>query len=302
MLNAGILRSRNGQPARAAVHIGRATLRAGGMIPGRGVLGRVWRAQSEKRGGRPFFVRAGDGTRIAAWFSPAHVEAKDREKRLPVVMSHGWCEIKELHFRRAWRLNAQGHDVVLFDHRGHGRSGGTFVTFGVRERHDLAAVANEAIDQRLINGDRFITFGFSLGAAVVIQHASIDPRVAAVVAMAPYVDFRQAVLSFRDCLAPWIREEWLLPGFERATKEVDFALDEASTLRAIERIEQPMLLIEGGRDRHLPAADHTQKLLPAKTRGRVDVIRIDDAAHGNLCRRTWPELDTAIAKFCGEIE
>lgn len=282
-----------------ATQIGRATLRLGGY-PGRGLLGTAWRAQSRRRGGRSFLVRATDGTRLAAWYSPALAQPRDTPPRLPVLMSHGWCEIKERHFRRAWRLNAQGHDVVLFDHRGHGRSAGKYVTFGVQERHDIVAVANEAIDQGLF-GDRFITLGFSLGGGVVIQHAAIDPRVAAVVALAPFVDFRQAVLSFRDLLAPWMDAEWLLAGVARATQEVHFALDEASAIEAMRQIEAPVLLIEGGRDRHLPACNHTQKLLPAKTRGRVECLCVDHASHVTLCRRAWPDLDTAIARFCSSI-
>ncbi len=281
-----------------ATFFGRATLRLGGY-PGRGIIGTAWRKQSRLRGGRSFHVRSTDGTRLAAWYSPA-LPQPDGVKRLPVLMSHGWCEIKERHFRRAWRLNAQGHDVVLFDHRGHGRSHGKYVTFGVQERHDTAAVADTAIEEGFF-GDRFITMGFSLGAGVVIQHAAIDPRVAGVVAMAPFVDFRAAVLSFRDLFAPWMSTEWLLAGFERATHEVDFDFYEASSIRAMRQIEAPMLLIEGGRDRHLPAIDHTQKLLPAKTRGPVEVLCVDDAGHASLCRGAWPELDTAIARFCAGI-
>lgn len=280
-----------------AVILGRATLRLGGY-PGRGLVGTFFRKRARQKGGHSFHVESHDGTRLAAWFSPA---AEDVPRRLPVVMAHGWCEFKELHFGRARRLNQAGHDVVLFDHRGHGRSKGRFVTFGVSERRDLKAVADTAIAHGLM-GDRFLTVGFSLGGATVLQHAAIDPRVAGVVAMAPFADFRGAVLSFRDRLAPWMQSDWLIRGFERATRECGFELDEASTLAGMGQIEAPVLLIEGGCDRNLPPNRHTRILAPGKTRGILQVHTVEEAGHGSLCRRHWPGLDETMLQFCASLQ
>lgn len=284
-------------PSLIAAHIGRMTLRMG-HYPGRTIFGTFLRKRARQRGGRSFYAYAQDGTRLAGWFSPARADAPSR---LPIVMSHGWCEIKEVHFHQAWRFNALGHDVVLFDHRSHGRSKGQYVTFGVRERHDLTAVVNEAMKRGLIP-ERFITVGFSLGAATVLQHAATDPRVAGVVAFAPFVSFREAILSFRDWLAPWMTNDaWLLRGFEQATRNHGFALEDACTLDAIGRLEAPVLLVEAGRDRNLPPSHHTQKLIPAKTRGSIQVITVPTASHRTLCRQPWPGLSEQVAAFCAEL-
>ena len=291
-----------------ASRLGRMTLRMGNY-PGRSLVGTMLRKKARKLGGRSFYAQAADGTRLAAWFSPAATSGPDaasshsgQPRPLPVVFSHGWCEVKEFHFRQAWLLNQLGHDVILFDHRSHGRSGGRYVTFGVRERYDLTAVVDHAIDQNLIQDRRFITIGFSLGAATVLQHAAIDPRVAGVVAYAPYVDFRQAILSFRDSLAPWMRnDQWLLGGFAQATQQHGFNLDEACTLQAVRSLEAPVLLVEAGRDRNLPPAQHTRKLLAAKTQGPIEVVTIADASHRTLCRRKWPGLTESVVGFCNRV-
>lgn len=305
----GVPRDASPRPSLIAAHVGRMTLRMG-HYPGRSVVGTFLRKQARKRGGRSFYAYAQDGTRLAAWFSPASPEggegadsagAAEGGARLPVILSHGWCETKEFHFRHAWQLNRLGHDVVLFDHRSHGRSGGQYVTFGVRERHDLTAVVNQAMQEQLFDG-RFITLGFSLGAATVLQHAATDERVAGVVAFAPFVNFRQAILSFRDCLAPWMRNDaWLLRGFEHATQKHGFELDDACTLDAIRRLDAPVLLVEAGRDVNLPPRSHTQKLLPAKTRGTIEVITVPEATHRTLCRRPWPGLSERVSAFCAEL-
>ena len=287
--------------------LGRLTLRAGGY-PGRQYVGSVHRHVSRARGGRRFVVRP-DGTddrvELDAWFSPRDPAAPPR---LPVVIAHGLFETKERHFKRAWKLNARGHDVVLFDHRVHGRSKGRHSTFGVQEKFDTKAVIDEAIRRRLIGGlndprgaddtVRVITMGFSLGGGTVLQHAPIDDRVAGVVALAPFCDFRNAIRSFRQTLFPWMNEPWILKGFDVASLEAGFTLDEASALEAVARIKVPVLLVEGGRDPYLPGSDHAQLLSAARAHDEVTLLTIDDATHNTLVHKSWPKLDRAIARFC----
>lgn len=301
-------------PATVARTLGRLTLRAGGY-PGRQYVGTVHRHVSRARGGRRFVVHP-DGTdgrvELDAWFSPRDPAAPPR---LPVVIAHGLFETKERHFKRAWKLNARGHDVVLFDHRVHGRSKGRHCTFGVQEKFDTKAVIDEAVRRRLIGGPsqprdprgpretdpapvRVITMGFSLGGGTVLQHAPIDPRVAGVVALAPFCDLRNAIRSFRQTLAPWMNERWILGGFDAASLEAGFAVDEASALEAVARINVPVLLVEGGRDPYLPGPDHARLLSEARAHDEVTLLTIDEATHNTLVHRTWPKLDRAIARFC----
>ena len=293
-------------PDAVARALGRLTLRAGGY-PGRQYVGTVHRHVSRSRGGRRFVVHP-DGTddrvELDAWFSPRDPAAPPR---LPVVIAHGLFETKERHFKRAWKLNARGHDVVLFDHRVHGRSKGRHSTFGVQEKFDTKAVIDEAIRRRLIGAVgvgpdsdrvRVITMGFSLGGGTVLQHAPIDDRVVGVVALAPFCDFRTAIRSFRQTLVPWMNERWILEGFDAASMEAGFTLDEASALEAVAQINVPVLLVEGGRDPYLPGSDHARLLSEARAHDEVTLLTIDDATHNTLVHKTWPKLDRAIARFC----
>ena len=295
--SAGSQQARRERFAWLATLLAHRTLRFS-AIPGRGLIGWAARRRSRARGGHPFAVRTSDGVKLEAWYSPAS-PGRRNGTRLPVVMSHGWIEVKECHFRRARQLNRQGHDVVLFDHRAHGRSGGRCATFGVREREDLRAVIDEAIDRGLI-GDRMITMGFSMGAATVLGHAAADSRVTAVVAIAPFSNFRTAVDSFRRLLAPWMSRRWLLGGFERATLRAGWNCDEACMLEAINRIKAPILLVEGGCDINLPPAQHTQKLVQARTCGSLEVLHLQRATHVALCRRPWRQFSRALRTFCNE--
>ncbi len=262
---------------------------------------RTWtisrRTLARWHGAESFEVRTIDGLKISALYLPGR---STQSARLPVVFTHGYCETKEFHLFRVWELCQAGHDVILFDQRAHGASGGKYVTFGVRERHDVTAVIDRARELHLVP-DRVITMGFSLGASVMLQHAGSDPRVAGVVALAPFVSGIEAINSFRRMLAPWLKPDEVLAGFEYASREAGFVLDEASTIRAIERLRVPVLMAVGDRDRNLPGDVHSKVLAGAMRQHSCRLIEVRGATHLSLARRLWPELDPQIIDFCGRL-
>lgn len=279
-----------------ASHVAKAVIRGSGF-PGRRLIGTFHRKRSRLEGGRRFTAYAVDGVKLDGWFLP---RCETAPRRTPLVMVHGWMEMKEFHFHPARRLTEQGHDVVLFDHRNHGNSGGNGTTFGVLERYDVQRVIDAAIEGGLIEPP-CVTLGFSLGAATVLQHAPLDERVAGVVAIAPFIDFRTAVESFRLRLTPWMDSPWLQAGFDRASSEHGFAMDEASTLDMVGRLGKPVLMIEGGRDRVLPPTQHTEKLAAAIDPALLERVHVLEANHYSLGRRPWPEVSEAIRAFCDRV-
>ncbi|MEM1109266.1 MAG: alpha/beta fold hydrolase [Planctomycetota bacterium] len=291
-------------PSRLSVALGRLTLSAG-RYPGRKYIGAVHRKVSRERGGQRFTVHRPNDVKLDAWFSPRR---EGTRTRLPIVIAHGLMETKERHFKTAWKMNARGHDVVLFDHRVHGRSTGRRLTFGVEEKRDISAVIDAAASRGLIKPSadasedlKVITMGFSLGGGTVLQHAAIDERVAGVVALAPFADFRGAIESFRRTLVPWMDREWIESGFDAASAEAGFKMDEASAIEALKQIDVPILLAEGGKDPYLPGIDHVHKLADSAAGKNVTIVRIDEANHNTLVHKNWPKLDRAIARFCRDV-
>lgn len=282
--------------SRIARGLGRVTLRAM-RWPGRRWVGARARERSRGRGGRRFKVAGEDGVTLDAWYAPA---ASGTPAKLPVVFCHGYLEVKEMHFALADRLNRRGHDVLLYDHRGHGHSGGPGATFGVKERLDLRHVIDQAAEQGMV-GDQLATMGFSLGAATVLQHAPDDPRVSGVVALAPFTDFRTAIGSFRQMLAPWMNNEWLMRGLDAATREAGFEIDACSTVEAIRRIDVPIMIVEAGKDRSLPPDAHVRPLTEARSDRPVELFSVEDAGHAELVHRNWPKLDAAIDAFLDRL-
>jgi pimeloyl-ACP methyl ester carboxylesterase len=97
-----------------------------------------------------------------------------------IVIAHGFT----LSWQRpdVWRIARRLNDkagVVLFDFRGHGRSGG-LSTLGDREIWDLDVAVAWA---RQLGYQRIVTLGFSMGASVVLRHAGLIGGVAAAVSV-----------------------------------------------------------------------------------------------------------------------
>jgi pimeloyl-ACP methyl ester carboxylesterase len=99
---------------------------------------------------------------------------------LGIVLAHGFTQSWQRHavWVTARRLNKFG-GVVMFDFRGHGRSGGTS-TLGDLEIKDVDVAVAYA---REFGYARIATVGFSMGASIVLRHAGLIGGVDAVVSV-----------------------------------------------------------------------------------------------------------------------
>ena len=118
-------------------------------------------------------LRAADGTSIATrcWLLPEAADAI-------VVVSHGLTANKDdpKVVALAGRLYEVGYEVVAYDSRGHGQSGG-LCTLGKREEQDVAALVEWARTRTR----RVVLVGTSMGAVGVLSYAAKDPALTGVV-------------------------------------------------------------------------------------------------------------------------
>jgi alpha-beta hydrolase superfamily lysophospholipase len=167
-------------------------------------------------------------------------------------------------------LVTEGFRVVQVDLRGHGRSTGDWITYGVVESKDLVQVLDELEKRRLVDGP-VGAMGISYGASVAIEWAGIDPRVKAVVALEPFATFSDAAHDAAPLvLGNW---RWLFSdrdidrAIETAGQLARFDPRAASPLAAITKTKAPVLLIHSRADElvsfhqserlHAAAPDHS---------------------------------------------
>lgn len=178
------------------------------------------------------------------------------------------------------RLSRLGFDVVAYDARAHGSSGGEYSTYGFYEKRDLQRV----LDQLGI--DSATVIGHSLGAAIALQAAAIDPRIRAVVAASTFSDLRTVATERAFYFPSWSIE----PAFKRAESVGEFAVDEVSPVLAAARITVPVLLIHGENDQDTNKA-HSERVF-AELRGPKELLIAKDAGHNDvLSSRVWTDIE-----------
>ncbi|MEJ7729239.1 MAG: alpha/beta fold hydrolase [Polyangiaceae bacterium] len=191
-----------------------------------------------------------------------------------VLVLHGIRSDKLWFIGQAQRVAAEGYRVVLPDLRGHGRSSGEWLSYGVREANDLRRLLDD-LDHRGLVAGRVGVVGTSYGAAIAIQLAGIDPRVRAVVAVAPFSSLHAVVPDYARHYLPGVAalipDAFLSAGVAQAGQLGTFDPNAASPLLAIARTTANVLLIHGQADANIPpshsvvlsvaAPDHTRLIL-----------------------------------------
>ena len=161
--------------------------------------------------------------------------------------------------------------MIAYDSRAHGESEGNACTYGFYEKEDLRRVLDR-VDTKPI-----VVMGFSLGAAVALQAAAVDRRIAAVMAVSPFSDLR-TVGSER---APFFASKGnISDAFKLAEDEGKFRADDVSPMAAAADITAPTLTIHGERDDETPPA-HSRRIFAA-LRGPKRLIVVPNADHDRV--------------------
>jgi pimeloyl-ACP methyl ester carboxylesterase len=183
--------------------------------------------------------------------------------RASVVLVHGFSASgDDPHVSRlADALHESELDVVTYDARGHGASGGE-CTLGDLERHDVAAAVTLARRRT----DRVVLVGASMGAIAVLRHAAADPQVGGVVAVSCPARWRLPK-NARSVLAAGLTRT--SPGRALASRVLRVRIASRWTnaeppLALVPRLRAPLALVHGADDRFIPPAD-AQELHAAAT-------------------------------------
>jgi len=203
-----------------------------------------------------------DGVEIDVWVLRAKNPSGREQANAPkgtVVILHGLSESKASfpYFGAGQELATLGYDVILPDLRAHGRSGGKYVTYGAKEKHDVKAVVSNLLSEGEVC-EPIYAFGATLGGATAIQYAAIDNRCKGVMAMTPYKD---AVSIARRRLM-MLSDDDFQAALDKAAKLAKFDPAEASSERAAGKLDCPLLLAHGMIDLTVPP-EHSEAIYAA---------------------------------------
>jgi hypothetical protein len=189
-----------------------------------------------------------EGLRLRAWLAPGD------GTRATAVLVHGLGDSLESYADSGAFLHRRGHTVLLLDLRGHGGSEGRYTTLGGREREDVRAALRE-LRERGLGARGFVLLGASMGAVSALRAAAEEPDVRAVIAEAPYDDYRRTIAHHARLyygLPAWLP---LLPAAVAVAEwRAGFDADEVSAVEAARRARGAALFIVDGADERMPEA------------------------------------------------
>jgi fermentation-respiration switch protein FrsA (DUF1100 family) len=116
-----------------------------------------------------------DGVLLSGWYIPSTNGAA-------VVLMHGAGSTRSGVMDQTEVLAGHGFGVLLFDARGHGRSGGRAMDFGWYGDEDTSAAVSFLQAQPDVDDGRIAAVGLSMGGEQAIGAAAADSRIRAVVA------------------------------------------------------------------------------------------------------------------------
>jgi pimeloyl-ACP methyl ester carboxylesterase len=225
-----------------------------------------------------------------------------RSGDLAIVIAHGFTLSWQRPnvWRIANRLNSRA-GVVVFDFRGHGRSGG-LSTLGDREIKDLDVAVAWA---RQLGYQRIVAVGFSMGASVVLRYAGLIGGLDAVVSVSGpgrwyyrgTERMRRVHLAVEHRLGRLVTRRWLKTRVSpKGWKPVPVPPAEA----AAKISPTPLLIVHGDMDLYFPAEHARQLYMAAREPKELWLIRgmghAESAASDELVDKIGRWADQATAK------
>lgn len=222
-----------------------------------------------------FDVRAPDGVELRGWKIRAARPNGDW-----VLLFHGISDDRTGVLGAAEFLLLHSYSVVMMDSRAQGESGGNIATYGWKERYDTVAVTHALYARE--NVRHLFALGVSMGAAIALQSAAVEPRIEAVVAEDPFANLREvsydyAGLHFSPLLGKTLFRPAVMVAMHVIKKEGGFNPDDVSPEKSVAQRPFAVLLICGTADHTIPCR-HAQRIYEA-ARGPKQLWVVQGAGH-----------------------
>lgn len=193
----------------------------------------------------------------------------------------------------------RGFNVLIYDHRNHGLSGGKNTTFGYYEKFDLKS-CTDWVFERCGKDCTVGVHGESMGAAITLQNIAIDPRISFCIADCSFSDLTK-LFKYR------FRVEYKLPPFPAFQITCLFVwlrtgmiITDISPIRDIANIKTPIFFIHGSDDLYIPAQMSIDMHNSIKEASKLYLA--PNARHAEAVIKNIVEYDKLIGEFLYDID
>ena len=193
-----------------------------------------------------------------------------------------------------------GWNVLLIDQRAHGKSEGSTITFGVKEKYDALDWADYARERK--KDAPIFLVGISMGGATVLMASAMaeEKGIKGIAADCPYSSPYEIISKVMvdkglkpSLLMPLVSLSAFLFGH--------FRLKSESAAEAVEKSSLPILIIHGLDDRFVP--DYMSREIYERSKGNVEYETFPEAGHGlsyMVDRKRY--VDTTVRFFSSLLE
>jgi pimeloyl-ACP methyl ester carboxylesterase len=234
-----------------------------------------------------------DGIELKGWFIPS-----PRGDKRTLIMCHGWGDNKGELLKQTYFLNESGgFNLLYFDFRSHGESGGKITTIGGLETIDFGAAVAWLRANKPDFSDRVGVFGLSMGAAVTVASMPDHPDLRCSVVESPYSDYRGVI-------ARWAWNHMRIPRFPLLSITMrilrwrvgDHKVDSFNPVEAAGRIAPRPLFVIGGEKDDLMPEDDVRRVFDA-AREPKQLWIVPGAYHAKCREAADVEYDTRVTGF-----
>ena len=238
------------------------------------------------------YTESHDGLKLAAVCLPA------KNPKATIILMHGFRSNPYWDFAGAVRKYSEmGLNLVLPYQRAHGKSEGKYLTFGVKERHDVHSWI-KWVKERFGDNEKILVDGMSMGSATVLMASELGypENVKGIIADCGYTSPYDIVSCvMQDTMhIPKYPFIWMYDAACRIF--ADFSLKDCSATNAMKVNNVPVFFAHGEADKFVPHWMTKQNYDACKA--KKVFVSVPDAGHG-MCylidrERYERELDQFI--------
>lgn len=239
-----------------------------------------------------------DQTTLEGWWIPAQDELfKKKNSKDTIIFAHGFggsrSAMPSNTLKLAKRLAYEGYNVLMFDFRNSGSSGGKFTTIGYYEKYDLLSAIEYAKSK---DSSNIGLLGWSMGASASILAASESVDVKAVIADSPFSDFHTYI---EEQFSYWTKLPDKLSPFVVSTAETVVGLDyekvsPALASKKLQENEIALFLIHGKKDN---AISYQNSLDIQQINSDASIWLTEDAGHIRSYKKEKEQYEDRIIQF-----
>ena len=220
-----------------------------------------------------FYVKSFDGLTLYGKYYESFKDA-------PIeLMFHGYRGDGERDLSTGIRRAKEcGRNVLIVDQRGHGKSEGHTISFGINEKLDCLVWINKVIE--VFGQDiKIILTGISMGAATVLMASNLDlpSNVIGILADCGYDSPKNIIIKYINDLHlpakifyPFVKLGALIFGH--------FNIEKASPIESVKEAKVPIIFIHGEKDTFVPCSMSEKLYKECISRKQLTIIK--NAEHG----------------------